>query len=300
MVHQLVPCPRTVPPCSHHTGPKTGAIFPLRYEKRCLSCDAPPLLRHCSIGCFGPASSVSAAKVLYTGCGSGGTTYSGCSSRGYATNYPLFCPIYENFTDNLVSLAAVLGVSTPQFPTLAPTVGRWIILFPQLTAQTQKLPWPVRRQRRRRRFLQGPRRHLRSLSPPRAPPPPLRRRQSLKWRRRRRRSPLEHPRPRRQRAPRHRPRPLRQLMARLRRLHRVAMPMLVQHLQASLPARLSALSSALQFSPSLSSHPTGCGFPAELRRTGQPRILLTLLGTLSRLCTTRIGRRRQRGRLSST
>ena len=45
-----------------------------------------------SAGCYGPAPSVSAAKALYTGCGDSGTKYSGCSSRGNVTNYPLFCP----------------------------------------------------------------------------------------------------------------------------------------------------------------------------------------------------------------
>lgn len=98
-----------------------------------------------SIGCFGPVSSTAAAKALYTSCGSGGTKYSDCSSRGYITDYPLFCPS-EGEARGRYTHASSPSVAPAQFTRTRPA-GSPIISFLRPPVPT---PRPLVARRRRR------------------------------------------------------------------------------------------------------------------------------------------------------
>jgi hypothetical protein len=51
-----------------------------------------------SVGCFGPVNRIEDAKALYAKCNDAGGYASGCTAKGYVSNYDLYCPVYNNAT----------------------------------------------------------------------------------------------------------------------------------------------------------------------------------------------------------
>ena len=87
-----------------------------------------------TIGCYGPVSSVAAAKVLYSACTAGsacpassqlsggctaGQTWTACTSKGQITGYTLGCPIFQGYnsaTNTMETNAVMLPTATAACP----------------------------------------------------------------------------------------------------------------------------------------------------------------------------------------
>ena len=128
--------PSNLDACNGHTGPTPASTA----NGMTVAASASVYHYHTTtyapftIGCYGPVSSVAAAKALYSACTAGsacpassqlsggctaGQTWTACTSKGQITGYTLGCPIFQGYnsaTNTMETNAVMLPTATAACP----------------------------------------------------------------------------------------------------------------------------------------------------------------------------------------